>query len=368
MPVRRRVGEIQSKESDDGRQRCNRHGYEVEPNGLYQRFSFAQAVTHQPAQRQKDVNRVGDGKCQNHDRRRHRYRCQLDATEAGNAHTDHRRQRDDDKRCECCRERPDNQPGQREDDNEHQWHQCRAIAHAGFGKRVVEHRHTGQVNIDVRILRLDPADEVARKAHGLRYFHQCLLRILQYDVDRGDARVPCEQLITQQGFGQGNVLPLAEIVGVLTGGIAYEVFDNEVVFNRIGVLKVADRVHANCVRYLPGFLSQLFHCIERLWRKRATAPRFENEKEIVVLGVGVLQVLEGLQLRVGVREEHPVVGGKLESARTGSRHRGEHHGKQDDEPAPRDNPLRQRGSETIYRLEITTHAMSPDKTFVTDWS
>ena len=34
--------------------------------------------------------------------------------------------------------------------------------------------------------------------------------------------------------------------------------------------------------------------------------------EVVVLRVGVLQFFKGLQFRVGLREEHPIVGGKLE--------------------------------------------------------
>ena len=39
--------------------------------------------------------------------------------------------------------------------HEHQRHQRGAIGHAGFGKRVVEHRYTRQVNRQLRVLRLD---------------------------------------------------------------------------------------------------------------------------------------------------------------------------------------------------------------------
>ena len=154
--------------------------------------------------------------------------------------------------------------------------------------------------------------QTASKLDGLGYFSESLLRVLQHDVDGRDVTVCGQDLVPQKRFCQGHVTPRFEKTRIPALGITHEVFDNEIVLGRVGVLEVADRIDTNRVRDLPGGLGQFLDGRQRLAIKGRAFLRFNNKEEIVVLRVGVLQFFEGLQFGVGLREEHPVVGGKLE--------------------------------------------------------
>ena len=148
----------------------------------------------------------------------------------------------------------------------------------------------------------------------LRHFHQVFFRVLQHHVDRGDGGVARQQLVAQQRFGQRHGFTLGQEVGLAGLRVFDQVFDDQVVVDRVGVLEVADRIDADREGYLPGLFGQAFDRGQRLLREGGLVGRFEHEQEVVVFGVGVLQVFECLQLGVGVREEYAVVGRKLEPA------------------------------------------------------
>ncbi len=361
VPVRRRVREVERQESDDRRQGRDRHRQEVDAYRFHERRGLVHPLTHQAAQRQQDVDRVGDRERQDDDRGGHRDGRQFDAGEAGRAHAHHRRQHDDDERRHRCREGADDQPGQREDDHEHQRHQRARVRHARLGERVVEHRDAGQVNLHVGEIGLDLRLQVSRERDGLRHFHQAFLRVLQHDVHRRDAGIGGHDLVAQQRFGQRHVAAIGEIVSALRGRVADQVLDDQVVLDRVGVLEVADRVDADRVRNLPGGLGELLDRGQRLGVECTSRTRLDDEEEIVVLRVRVLQVLERLQLGVGLGEEHPVVGGKLEPAGARADDDRQQNRTRDDQPAARDHGPCQRGRETIDCFEIRAHLFSPVK-------
>ncbi len=165
----------------------------------------------------------------------------------------------------------------------------------------------------VGVFRLDVGLQRPCVLDRLGHFREALLRVLQHDVDGRDAAVCRHDLVAQQGFGERHVAARVEKRGIPVGGPLHEVLDDEVVFLGVGVLEVRHRVHADRVRDLPGSLGQFLDGRQGLAIEGPAVPRFHDEEEVVVLRVGVLQFLERLQLRVGLGEEHPVVGGELEA-------------------------------------------------------
>ena len=94
-------------------------------------------------------------------------------------------------------------------------------------------------------------------------------------------------------------------------GITHEVFNDEVVLGRVGVLEVLTE-STRIVYGICQAASVSSSTAAIVSRSKAAPSGLNDEEEVVVLRVGVLQFFKGLQLRVGLREKHPVVGGKLE--------------------------------------------------------
>ncbi len=121
------------------------------------------------------------------------------------------------------------------------------------------------------------------------------------------------------------------------------------------MLEVRDRVHADRVRDLPGCLGQFLDGRHRVAIERRAAIRLHDEEEVVVLRVGVLQFLEGLQLGVGLREEHAVVGGELEPCCARANQHGYQHRAQQHDAAVANNASCECRREAVDGSEIVTH-------------
>ena len=134
-----------------------------------------------------------------------------------------------------------------------------------------------------------------------------------------------------------------------------QIFDDQVVLDRIGVLEITDRVDPDCERNFPRIGGKPFDGIQRLRGKCLFVFGFEHEKEIVVLGIGILQIFEGLQLGVGVGKEHPVVSRKFEFGRAEAGTQRQHQRQGQHQPATRDDVAGQVCGEAIDRLEVVTH-------------
>jgi hypothetical protein len=125
------------------------------------------------------------------------------------------------------------------------------------------------------------------------------------------------------------------------------------------MLEVADRIDADGIRYLPGSLGQLLDRRQRPRIERAPAARLDHEEEVVVLRVGILQILERLQLGICLREEHPVVRREFEPAGAGTDHGRKRYCADNHQPSPPDDAARQCCCETIDCLEVRAHFLSP---------
>ena len=112
---------------------------------------------------------------------------------------------------------------------------------------------------------------------------------------------------------------LAEI-----GGIVDEVFDDQIIAHGTHVLIVGQRVHSHRPGNLPGSFCEVEHRAEHIGIEYVTAGRFEHDQDVVAAGVGLLQFLEGQQLRVLIAEKGAVVAGEAEKACTGC-HQYDHH-------------------------------------------
>ena len=117
----------------------------------------------------------------------------------------------------------------------------------------------------------------------LRHFRQVFFRVLQHHVDRGDAGVTRQQLIAQQRFGQRDCFTLGEEAGVSGFGVLDQVFDDQVVFDRVAVLEVADRIDADCERNFPGFRGEAFDCVERLFENAALSLDSNTKRKLSFL-------------------------------------------------------------------------------------
>ena len=168
------------------------------------------------------------------------------------------------------------------------------------------------MNLEAGVFRLDVGLQRACVLDRLGNFRKALLRVLQHDVDGRHAAVCRHDLVAQQGFSERDITTRLEERGVAVSSPLHEVLDDEVVLLGVGVLEVRDRVHADRVRDLPGRLGQFLDGRQGLAIKSRAGFRLHDEEEVVVLRVGVLQFFKRLQLGVGLREEHPVVGGELE--------------------------------------------------------
>jgi hypothetical protein len=73
------------------------------------------------------------------------------------------------------------------------------------------------------------------------------------------------------------------------------------------VLEVRDRVDADGEGDFPGLRRQLLHRLGHVRREDICVPRFDDEEDVVVLGIGRLQFVEGHELGVLWAEEDAVV-------------------------------------------------------------
>ena len=169
-------------------------------------------------------------------------------------------------------------------------------------------------------------------ANSPRYLGQTLLGVLQGHIDAGRGGVGGQQATVQQRLTQRQRGFLAERGLREFGAVAYQVTDREVVAVRPAVLKVGNRVDANGVRNLPGLMRDPLDRAGDFGREYLASTRFHDEHDVVVLRIGVLELLEGLQLRIRRAEEHAVVVRELEvlGAETGSGY--EQHGGKDRKP------------------------------------
>ena len=143
-------------------------------------------------------------------------------------------------------------------------------------------------------------------------------------------------------------LPLGRVHG---RAAAEQVFNDQVVADTVGMLEIADRIDADGVRDLPRGFRQLFDGGQRVGRKGVAIGGLQDEKEVVVLGIGRLQILERHQLRVLVREKHAIVVRELEETPAGSDRHGANEGGDDDHPAKTDDESRQVLCESVDALE-----------------
>jgi hypothetical protein len=154
----------------------------------------------------------------------------------------------------------------------------------------------------------------------------------------GGPGVGRDQAIHQRRFVERDLLDpgqpgLAQVLGAL-----HQSCHGQVVAFGLGVLEVGDRVDPDGMGDLPGLLGQLLDDAQSFASEDLFVPGLEDEQDVVGLGVGVLQGLEGVELGVILAKKHPVVGSGLEMphARCGGESRqqpGDH-----DRPAPADDP------------------------------
>ena len=97
------------------------------------------------------------------------------------------------------------------------------------------------------------------------------------------------------------------------GAVANQILDCQIIAIRPAVLEVGDGIDANHIGYLPGRFCKRLDGIRNTRTENRLAVRLDIKKNVVVLGVGILEIVECHQLRVLRGEERPVVGGEPES-------------------------------------------------------
>ena len=172
----------------------------------------------------------------------------------------------------------------------------------------------------------------------VRHLGEAFLGEVQGDVDAGHVTRGRNEAVDQQGLVQGGLANLLQDFRRLRQGVGHQVGHEQVVADRTGVLEVGDRVDANGKGDLPRLFGQVFHRRQHRGGEDVAAGRRQDEQHVVVLAVHVLQVVEGLQLRVLVAEKSPVIRVEPYEAPPAGGNRHQQDGGQHDGPAPADHP------------------------------
>ena len=104
-------------------------------------------------------------------------------------------------------------------------------------------------------------------------------------------------------------------------------------------MEVGYRIDAQSERDLPGGFGDLFNGAHHVFAEGEAFGGFDDEHDVVGFGVGVLEGLEGVELRVVVAEEDAVIVGELQLWHAGGACEDHDQGQADDNKAPADDEI-----------------------------
>ena len=164
---------------------------------------------------------------------------------------------------------------------------------------------------------IEAVGKALRELRHLGHFRKSLAGQLDGHIDTGDVRTRRYDAVAQQGLGHSHGLGIGQFGGRQLQRTDDQIPHEQVIALSAGVLKIGDRVDPDRVRDLPCLSGEPFDGCQGLRLEYLAVPWRNHEQHIVVLGVGILERLEGLQLRIVLAEEHSVIIAEREEAGTG---------------------------------------------------
>ena len=313
VTVGRHFGEVHAQETERRREARQKHRMEVEADGfddggvpgipgaqaLLQGHQQVHAVRHHD--HQHDGRRRGDGRGKG---------------QPGPSAQAHRRENGKD----------DDHPGGRHprptpgEDAEDQGHEQKARGQEdhlapdrGFHEGLVDHDRADDAKVHAGksffSLGADRSGVFGNFGHGLQ---QAFLRQLDGDVHNADVTVEGQHAAGDARVGQGDGTDSGPRFGSGQFLRIHEIPHVQVVALGGGVLEIGEGVDAPRVGCAPGGFREPDRGRESAFRRGVTIVRNDQERDVLVLPVGILQRFQRQELRVVVVEEDAVVGGEFE--------------------------------------------------------
>ncbi len=182
MLERGNFGKIQTQKSDRGRDAGKKHRLKIDPQAFFERLRFAQAVAHTEKKTDEDMYTIRHRYGQDDGRRGCGNRGEREPDIAGQTQGSRNGEGEDEHGCE----RADYPADQYSEENDHQpkaqRDQRRQVGHRRFGKCVVHHDHSRQIDPGAWVLALNLGRECAGESNDLGSFTRRVLA-RQLDID-----------------------------------------------------------------------------------------------------------------------------------------------------------------------------------------
>ena len=183
----------------------------------------------------------------------------------------------------------------------------------------------------------------------LRRVGALAVRQLDGDIDAGDVAAFGDEALFERGLGERCRAHLGKRLIAERLRVLGHVADDEIVFLRLRVLEICDRVDPVGVGDLPRRRRQFLDRRQRIAREYVAVTRCDDHHDAVVLDVGVFDILEGEEFGVVVTEENAVA--RIEAQLgTAVAERGDYcQANDDDQQTVADDPAGVEGFEFVHR-------------------
>ena len=311
------------------------------------RAPLVQPVAHPQQRDGHDVHGVGDRDGHDDDRNPGIGGTERRAQPASEAHgrvdDEHEHQHD----RHGAVDRPQQEGGHGDDHHEHDGHEPAQVVQRGIGKSPVHDHISGEVVVDPGMFGAGFVHERVEVFGDLDHRGVEFLRQEEVDHHPADAAVAGHQPAGGLHGIQGDRLHLRQLRVAQRFGAQDQRFDRQVVFERLAVGKVRQRIHAGGKGRLPRRIRERLDGRKRFACEHIAVPGRDGNQRPVGFGIGVLQFVERGQFRVVRAEHHPVIVGDGDVANARRHQPHDRHGHRDGHPGAVKNqfehPVQPRG-------------------------
>ena len=152
---------------------------------------------------------------------------------------------------------------------------------------------------------------------------------------------------SRPGFGPGKILWVDEVAHVQVVAVGGR------------VLEIRERVDAPGIRCLPGGFGEPDGGRECVLRRGVAIVRNDQERDVLVLAIGIFQRFQSQKLRIVFVEEDAVVGGEIEPGNAARRERNQQERRHDDQPTGREHPFGESRGDWLFSWPVLVHETAP---------